>query len=256
MHDFLEKLVRNKKQEVEVLKQQGYLSDVPPRVSNKSFKAKLSNGRAVVAEIKRKSPSKSHIGEIPDPVKLARQYEAGGAAAISVLTDSSGFGGSIDDLEAVVDALADSPITILRKDFIIDPIQIKEAVLAGADAVLLIVAALGEKTAGLLSDARVMNIDALVEVMSQEELEYALSISPDLIAVNNRDLTTFEVDMTRALTLSESIPDSIVSVAASGMESPDVVSEFFAAGYNAVLLGEALVKSADPEEFIRECKTR
>lgn len=254
MSNFLEKLVANKKKEVAELKQRKQLLSVAPRVSHKSFKNALKKGHAVIAEIKRKSPSKSHIGEIPDPVNLAQRYAEGGAAAISVLTDAYGFDGSIEDLKAVAAALENTSVTVLRKDFIIDPIQICEAVLAGADAVLLIIAVLKEQTADLLRFAQEMGIDALVEVMNQEEMDYALSLSPDLIAVNNRDLKTFEVDMNRAFTLKKSIPESIISVAASGMDSPKIVSRYFAEGYNAVLVGEALVKAKDPVQFIRACQ--
>jgi len=253
---YLEKLITNKKNEVTALKQDRHLLNVVPRRSNKSFKAALAAGHAVIAEIKRRSPSKSHLATIADPVALARHYVDGGAVAVSVLTDSFGFGGSIEDLKNIAEQFSKTPVVTLRKDFIIDEIQIAEAVLAGADAVLLIVAVLKEQTADLLAVAKAMNIDALVEVMSQKELDYALSLELELIVVNNRDLTTFEVDTSRAFKLRATIPDSVITVAASGIKSPKMVLEYFTAGYHAVLVGEALVKSDDPSQFIQECCKR
>ena len=254
MNNFLEQLILNKKKEVATLKVQGTLSAIEPRASNKSFKAVLEQGHAVIAEIKRQSPSKSHLANIQDPVALAQRYVEGGAAAISVLTDFYGFGGSINDLKVIAQALSETTVPVLRKDFIIDPIQIAESVLIGADAVLLIVAALKQQTEALLDVARAMNIEALVEVMNQDELAYALSLSPDVIVVNNRDLTTFNIDSKRAVVLSKTIPHSVISVAASGMNSPENVADYFAAGYNAVLVGEALVKADNPVQFIRACR--
>lgn len=253
MHNYLEALLLNKKREVAALKERDDLKQAVVRSSSKSFKKALSMGNAVIAEIKRQSPSKNHLAEIADPVALAKSYSEGGAAAISVLTDSQGFGGSIDDLKNVAEALSSTPVVTLRKDFIIDRSQIAEAVLAGADAVLLIIAALNEKTGELLDVARSMNIDAVIEVMNSEELNYALSLSPEIILVNNRNLTTFEVDTNSAFQLKASIPDSVISIAASGVDAPQVASQYFDAGFHAVLIGEALVRSNNPAQFIHEC---
>jgi len=127
---------------------------------------------------------------------------------------------------------------------------------AGADAILLIVKVLGRQTEYLLKYAKTMNIEVVIEVMNQKELEYALSLSPDIIAVNNRNLETFVVDRQCAFTLKLSIPDSIVSIAASGIDSPSLGSEYFASGYQALLIGEALVKAKDPVKFIRACQQK
>lgn len=255
MKNYLKELIHNKEKEVDHLKQRTDLVSVPPRISNKSFRAALMKKHAIIAEIKRKSPSKSYFRDIIDPISLLKQYVDGGAAALSVLTDAYGFDGSIDDLKVAVNALKETATPVLRKDFIIDPIQISETVALGADAILLIVAVLKEKTKQLLNVAREMNIDALIEVMNQDELEYAIALSPDIIVVNNRDLTTFQVDSNRALTLRKLIPDFIMSVAASGMDSPHSVKKYFAANYHAVLVGEALVKTDNSTQFIQECHT-
>lgn len=253
MHDYLKALIANKEKEVATLYQKGHLKKVRPRASNKSFKESLQAGHAIIAEVKRQSPSKGLLKDDIDPVLLAQCYDMGGAAAVSVLTDSFGFGGSIKDLENVAIVLSPSSVTTLRKDFIIDPIQIVEAISVGADAILLIISALKEKTAELLKFSQDFNIDALVEVASLEELDYALSLSPELIVVNNRDLSTFEIDTSRALRLAPSIPNDIISVAASGIDSPAAVSKYFSSGYHAVLIGEALVKSETPTQFIKDC---
>ena len=261
MHDYLKKLLENKRAEVNQLKAQLEQDQAHPihailngdkiDLPKKSFKRALGNHASIIAEIKKKSPSKNHLADIPDPVTLAKRYVAGGASAISVLTDSYGFDGSMDDLKRVSTALSDTNVPILQKDFIVDPVQIAEAISAGADAVLLIVAVLKENTKDLLKVAKSLGVDAMVEVVNQEELDFSLSVGAEIIDVNNRDLTTFVVDPNRALELIPSIPDSIASVAASGMDSPETAAIYLRAGYNAVLVGEALVKSGDPEQFIK-----
>lgn len=252
MHDYLKAIIANKKKEVAALRSR-YLAehDVAYR-GDKSFKKSLQS-RGVIAEIKRRSPSKSNIGDIVDPVALAKQYVQGGAVAVSVLTDSYGFGGSIDDLKSVAAALEKNPCPVLRKDFIIDPLQIVEAVRAGANAILLIVAVLKEKTKTLFDLAKQFNIDVLVEVHNVEECRQAVAMGADIIGVNNRDLTTFEVDPDCALCLVAELPADVVKVAESGMLSPQQVKRYFDAGYDAVLVGEALVKAANPARFIAAC---
>jgi indole-3-glycerol phosphate synthase len=140
---------------------------------------------------------------------------------------------------------------ILRKDFIIDKMQIAESIAAGADAVLLIVCVLKEKTKELLDTCTTLGIEALVEVGSKEELDFALEIGATLIAVNNRDLTTFEVNTEKAIQLKKHIPDNITSVVASGIDSKDLALQYKQCGYNAALIGEALVKSKDPKQLIK-----
>ncbi|WP_342220311.1 indole-3-glycerol phosphate synthase TrpC [Rickettsiella endosymbiont of Miltochrista miniata] len=219
-----------------------------------SFKAVLNApALSVIAEIKRKSPSKGELAAIQDPISLAECYISGGASALSILTDKKFFAGDITDLIQVSKAIADRSIPIIRKDFIIDKIQIAEAAVAGASAVLCIIAVLGKKTKILLEFARSINLDVLVEIHDQNELAIALDCGAEIIGVNNRNLKTFTVDTQHALHMVSAIPDNIIKVAESGITHPALAREYYQAGYNAVLIGESLVKSDDPEKFIREC---
>lgn len=208
---------------------------------------------SVIAEIKRKSPSKGEIAIIPDPIYLAERYILGGSRALSILTDKKFFGGSIEDLVQVAETIGDRLIPILRKDFIIDKIQIAEAAIAGASAVLCIIAVLGQKTKTLLEFARSINIDVLVEIHDQNELEIALECGAEIIGINNRNLKTFTVDTQRALQIVSAIPDTIIKVAESGITHPALAREYYKAGFDALLIGESLVKSDCPERFIKEC---
>lgn len=208
------------------------------------------NTLTVIAEIKRKSPSKGHIGYIANPADLSRTYHAGGAAAISVLTDEEGFGGTMKDLKEVVKQQQrelgnfPGPCPVLRKDFIIDELQIAEAAAAGASAVLLIMAALGkERCRELLNATYDMGLDALVEIHNEEELQMALDIGASVVGVNNRDLRTFDVDLETSLRLAPLIPKEILKVAESGIEESLDAWKLRDAGFNAVLVGEALVKA-------------
>ena len=208
---------------------------------------------AVIAEIKRKSPSKGTLAPISDPVALAKTYISGGANALSILTDTQFFAGSAEDLIIASRELAQYPQPILRKDFIVDEIQIAEAIAMGADAILLIVAALGKKTKPMLAAAKAMGIPALVEVHDQHELEQALNSDAEIIGINNRDLTTFTIDTQKAFQLIELIPQHIIRIAESGIEAPQLAQDYYHAGFDAVLIGEALVKAENPASFIREC---
>lgn len=244
-------IILNKQREVDLLKQ-NFIFDIKPRESNKSFKkALLNEGLTVIAEVKRKSPSKGRLSIITDSVELARNYVKGGAGAISVLTDEHYFGGSIKDLSKIAEALKNTNTTILRKDFIIDPIQIDEAVLACADAVLLIVAVLENKLKLLLDYAKKMNIDALVEVHNYKEIDLARRAGAEIMGINNRDLKTFSVDINHSLKLIKHIPSDIVRVSESGISSPDVALRLYKAGFDAVLVGELLVRSANPDALIK-----
>ena len=208
------------------------------------------DGVGVIAEIKRKSPSKGELADIPDPVWLAREYEAGGASAISVLTEGRRFGGSLDDLEAVSDAVG---IPVLRKDFISDPYQVIEARAYGADIVLLIMAALDDATARELFDlAQTWGMAVLVEVHSGDELARALSLGARVIGINARDLTTFETDKALFGTLRPEIPAGVFVVAESAVAHPDDVARYRQQGADAVLVGEALVTGENPQETVRE----
>jgi indole-3-glycerol phosphate synthase len=206
-------------------------------------------GSSVIAEVKRRSPSKGDLAEIADPAALARQYAAGGAAAISVLTEERRFGGHLDDLRAVR-AAVDLPV--LRKDFIVDPYQVLEARVAGADLVLLIVAALDDETLRRLHDqARELGMAVLVEVHDEPETARAVDLGAELVGVNARNLKTLAVDDDTFGRLAPLVPADRVLVAESGISSPVDVKRYVAEGARAVLVGEALVKDGDPEGAVR-----
>ena len=222
----------------------------PPR----SFRAELAQGRAVVAEIKRRSPSKGDLAPELVPGVLAKAYAAGGASCLSVLTDCDWFGGSAADL---AEARAACELPVLRKDFTVSERDVVDARNMGADAVLLIVAALTDaeliRFCALASD---LSLAALVEVHTHAELERALAAGADVIGVNQRDLTTFALDRTLAARLREHVPDGIVSVAESGIRDARDADELFGCGYDAILVGESLVTSPDPAAALRELKRR
>ena len=199
---------------------------------------------AVIAEVKRRSPSKGALAESLDPAALAAAYAHGGASCISVLTDEEFFGGSVADLQAVRDATA---LPVLRKDFTVDPRDIADARLMGADAVLLIVAVLDElELVEFVDLATELHLDALVEVHDEPELEQALEAGATLIGVNQRDLYTFEVDTDRAERMAKAVPAGMVKIAESGIRDAADVERLALAGYDAILVGEALVTSPDP----------
>jgi indole-3-glycerol phosphate synthase len=223
------------------------LADVdPPRDPMPHFRAR---GSSVIAEVKRRSPSKGDLAAIPDPAALARSYAAGGAAAISVLTEQRRFGGSIEDLRAVR-AAVDTPI--LRKDFIVSAYQVVEARAAGADLVLLIVAALTDDELRRLHDeARELGLTVLVEVHDEAETERAVTLGAELVGVNARNLKTLAVHDDTFGRLAPLVPEGRVLVAESGIFGPDDVARFVRQGARAVLVGEALVKDGDPEGAVR-----
>lgn len=224
------------------------LADVdPPRDPMPHLRAP---GSSVIAEVKRRSPSKGDLAAIPDPAELARRYAAGGAAAISVLTEERRFGGSLEDLRAVR-AAVDTPL--LRKDFIVEDYQLIEARAAGADLALLIVAALDDDTLRRLNDlAGELGLTALVEVHDEAETERALALGAELVGVNARDLTTLTIDQDTFGRLAPLLPESVVKVAESGVFSAADVQRHVDEGARAVLVGEALVKEGDPERAVRE----
>jgi indole-3-glycerol phosphate synthase len=205
---------------------------------------------SVIAEVKRSSPSKGALAEIADPAALAVDYEAGGAAAISVLTEQRRFGGSLDDLRAVRATVA---IPVLRKDFIVTSYQLWEARAAGADLALLIVAALDQNALACLVDrAQSIGLTPLVEVHDEEEVERALDAGATLIGVNARNLKTLEVDRDTFSRLAPRIPDDVVRVAESGVRGPHDVFEYAKQGANVVLVGETLVKGKDPRSAVAD----
>lgn len=204
----------------------------------------------LIAEIKRRSPSKGELASIPDPVSLAQAYERGGASVISVLTEGRRFGGSLHDLTEVSRAV---DIPVLRKDFLDSEYQIVEARAAGADLVLLIMAGLPrDKAAELLVLTREWGMEALVETHSAAEVEQAVSIGATLIGVNARDLTTFELDIDLFSQLAPLIPEGVVKIAESAVVNSQDVTRYREQGAHAVLVGEALVTGQDPESTVRE----
>ena len=206
-------------------------------------------GVSVIAEHKRRSPSAGAIREDLELAEVVGAYERAGARALSILTEGPNFGGSLGDLRQARAAV--SP-PLLRKDFVVDSYQLLEAVAAGADAVLLIVAALGaDELASLHGEATALGLDVLVEVHDRSELEQAVAAGAEIIGINNRDLTTLTVDLQTTFELVPQIPDGAIVVAESGFSRRDEIDELAAAGVDAVLIGEALMRSPDIEAACR-----
>ena len=221
-------------------------TDAPPvRGFGAAIRARVDDGRpAVIAEVKQASPSKGLIRPDFDPVAIARSYERGGAACLSVLTDEHWFRGHANDLSAARDACA---LPVLRKDFMIDPWQIWESRAMGADCVLLIVAALDDAMLGRLADsAREAGLDVLLEVHDGDELERGLQLDCPLVGINNRNLRTFETDLATSLALHARMPAGRITVAESGILDADDVTRLRSAGIGAFLVGEAFMRAADP----------
>jgi len=212
-----------------------------------------SSPPAIIAEIKKASPSKGLISEHFDPASLARAYEAGGAAALSVLTDEKYFQGSLADLGA---ARAATSLPCLRKDFTLEEYHVAEAAAHGADAVLLIGAVLPEQRLRALREyAASFGLAALVEVHEEHELEAAAASGAEIIGVNNRDLRTFQVSLDTSLRLADRIPAGVVRVSESGIESAEDVQRLRDAGYDALLIGERLMRASDPAAALRALKS-
>jgi indole-3-glycerol phosphate synthase len=202
------------------------------------------DGLAVIAEVKRRSPSRGDLAADLDPAAVARAYVAGGASCLSVLTDVEFFGGSPEDLDA---ARAAVDVPVLRKDFTVCAADVCDARTMGADAVLLIAAALDDAELGDLHGlAAEVGLDVLVEVHDEAELERALAAGATLVGVNQRDLVTFEVDHERAVRVGRAMPDGVVRVAESGVRGPADAAALAAAGFHAVLVGESVVTAGDP----------
>jgi indole-3-glycerol phosphate synthase len=222
----------------------------------RDFAAALKNdgGVSVIAEVKRASPSKGALAPDLDAGRLAAAYERGGAAALSVLTDFEFFSGSPEDLQRARAAVA---LPVLRKDFTVSVADVVDARLMGADAVLLIVAALEpSELAELIAVARSVGLDALVEVHDEQEAGLALEVGATLVGVNQRDLVTFEVDTRRAVRVAAVLPAGVVRVAESGIGSAEDVKPLCDAGFDAVLVGESLVRSLDPEQAVRSLRQK
>ena len=222
----------------------------------RGFSAALTHGAGrslgLIAEVKRASPSAGLIAKTFDPAEIAGRYAAAGADAISVLTEERYFLGHLDDLQAVRSAVN---LPVLRKDFTLEDVQVYEAAAAGADAVLLIVAALDQETLERLLDvAAACQLDALVEVHTLEELDRALATDARIIGINNRNLATFEIDLRVTEELSEQVPPGIVLVSESGIRTVEDSRRVRASGADAILVGEALMRSADVNAHVAELK--
>lgn len=255
----LDKVLVHKEREVEKLIEREKAGEVPEisaflqgKMLEKPHRLKealLSREFNIIAEIKRRSPSRGEIAEIKDPVALAKQYQLGGASALSILTDKKYFGGSLDDLRKVSELVS---VPILRKDFIIDKIQIAEAAASGASAILLIVKALKDRAAELYEFATSIGMDALIEIHETVELEIALDIKAEIVGVNNRNLETFHTDLEASLSLAPIIPHHMIKVAESAIFNREDILRVRHAGYNAALIGQALVEAEKPRELIQE----
>ncbi|MEO7197577.1 MAG: indole-3-glycerol phosphate synthase TrpC [Solirubrobacterales bacterium] len=221
------------------------------RTGSRPFKEALVRpGLAVIAEFKRGSPSAGLIDPDADVPSVVSAYERGGAAAISVLTDERNFHGSLADLEQ---ARAATTLPILRKDFIVDPYQLWEAAIAGADAALLIVAALADEDLNLLfEEASTLDLDCLVEVHDEEDLERALRLDPEVIGINNRNLKDLRVDIATTAELITDVPAGKTVVAESGYTDRAQIEELDRIGVDAVLIGERLMRSSNPESMVRQ----
>jgi indole-3-glycerol phosphate synthase len=221
----------------------------------RSFHGALSApGLSVIAEHKRRSPSAGPIRADLALEDVVAAYERGGASALSILTDGPSFGGSLDDLRSARRAAA---LPLLRKDFVVDPYQVGESFAAGADAILLIVAALNTgELRSLHAEARDLGLSALVEVHDERELDVALGLGAAIIGINNRDLKTLEVDTRRTFELLPRVAGQALVVSESGFRRPDQLQELAAAGVDAVLIGEALMRSPDVEAACRALTAR
>jgi len=247
----LKKILHTKRQEVDLKKRSRPLSRLeaeilPPR---RGFRdAVRDEGVSIIAEIKRRSPSAGMIKADADVGGLAAVYEQAGAAAISVLTDSLFFGGSDSFIKEV---RCRSALPVLRKEFILDPYQIAESAVLGADAVLLLAKVLnGAQIDDFIARADEYGMDCLVEVHTEEELRSVLRTRASLVSINNRDLVTFDVDLNTSLRLKPLIPDGLVSVSASGVRGPADIGRLRQAGFHAALVGETLMRSGNIPETL------
>jgi len=249
----LASIVRTKQEEVARLRSRHgeFAEALGAAPSPRGFRAALAGGARVslIAECKRRSPGAGEILPGLDPVALTRGYEQAGARALSVLTDQTYFGGTLSDLS---DVRSHTGLPLLRKDFTIDPLQVVEARVAGADAVLLIVRILSDETLRLLhAEARGLGLDVLVEVHDACELERAIAIGADLIGINNRDLSTFVTDLDTTVRLLAEVPPDVVLVSESGIRTVEDIERLGEAGVDAILVGEALLRAPDPNTVAR-----
>jgi len=255
MSNVLERIVDVTRGEVRRRRKAVPLADLEARVHHREGRpfseALVRPGVSIIAEHKRRSPSAGEIRAGSTVTDIAEAYERGGAAAMSVLTEGAHFGGSLADLE---EALAATRLPILRKDFIVDPYQVYESAAVGADAILLIVAALEPKDLAMLHrEALGLDLDVVVEVHDEEELTAALEmVDADVIGINNRNLTDFSVDIERTYELLSDVPAGKTVVSESGFHTREQLEELERVGIDAVLIGETLMRAPDPEVALRE----
>ena len=255
MSDKLAEIIATKRLEVEALMPRAAHLKAAAVQRNEfgGFRAALDRGPGrlgVIAEVKKASPSVGMIDPDFDPIRQAKRYLDGGASCLSILTDEMYFQGSLKYLTEI-SRFSGAPL--LRKDFTIHEVQIHEASVSGADAILLIVAALDDATLRHLYDeAKSLMLDVLVEVHDMREMERALELGADLIGINNRNLKTFEVDLATTEELAEEVPDDVLLVSESGIKTPDDALRVLQAGANAVLIGEALMRAHDPSREVEE----
>ena len=234
-----------------IAKKRERVREAKTRANPYAFRGALQkDGINIIAEFKRRSPSKGMIREGANPSDVARAYQAGGAVAMSVLTEEDYFAGSLDDLKEVKSTVK---LPVLRKDFIVDEYQVYESAAAGADAILLIVAALDDE---FLSQLRrlaedELGMDALVEVHTSDEMKRAAACGAKLIGVNNRDLRTFEVSLETSLSLAREAPPEALLISESGLNNSTDLRRLYDAGYRGFLIGETLMRAADPEQALR-----
>jgi indole-3-glycerol phosphate synthase len=251
----LERIVESTRRDVDRRRREVSLADLEARVESgredRPFsEALVRPGISLIAEHKRASPSAGTIRQGAEVSEIVCAYENGGADALSILTEGRHFAGALDDLR---EAKRVTQLPVLRKDFIVDPYQVVESAVVGADAILLIVAALElRELAELFSIARDLDLDVLVEVHDEEELEQALEIDADMLGINNRDLTDFSVDVRRTYELLNDVPTGKIVVSESGIHSRDQLDELERVGVDAVLVGEVLMRADDVETAVRE----
>ncbi|GIG09429.1 indole-3-glycerol phosphate synthase [Catellatospora coxensis] len=251
----LDEIIAGVREDVEARQNQVSMDEIKKRAAAAAppldaYAALRRSGVGVIAEVKRSSPSKGALAEIPDPAELAAEYEAGGARAVSVLTEGRWFGGSLDDLAAVRARIG---IPVLRKDFVCSAYQVHEARAYGADLVLLIVAALEQKVlTGLLDRIESLGMTPLVEVHTEEEADRALEAGARVIGVNARNLRTLEVDRTVFERIAPGLPNSVLKIAESGVRGPLDLIKYASAGADAVLVGEGLVTQKSPRDAVAE----
>ena len=257
----LDEILATKRDEVTVLRHpptrdllRATALDAPPTRDFTAALRRADGTVAVIGELKRRSPSKGDLAPELDPGPTAKAYEAGGAVALSILTDHPYFGGTVADLQA---ARAATTLPCLRKDFTIDEVQVYEARAIGADAILLIVSAVpdGELLADLHALAVSLGLGVLVEAHDAREVDQALAAGAHVVGINSRDLSNFTEDLGIATGLSTMIPAEVIAVAESAIRSPDDARRMGAAGFDAVLVGEALVRADDASALVREMAT-